>query len=338
MNAISFLLICVAIGDPADTEIAQYAIRDSPKNLLRILRRRLDTHSLQPPSSRSNFGLIDTTDKPDVSLARFLLASSPQNAFARRARWTKSPTMSLNPDSWTLARKKDGSYELDAAEVGFIGKVVYTKIPRSAEAPSLGLGLDEIASDGKAGIVCVSSIAEGGNGAKASEPLMLGDVLVSASEVDRANSKVMLEGLTFDDAVGKISTLNPAKDVFLEVKRLTRIPRATVRVVCPDAEDQVVTLWPGIDLRRALRSKKIKVNDPAAPRFAFGSGDCGGEGTCGTCVVEVVSGMDALSAQSTQEAGMLQGQPNRRLACMSKINLKEDADLTIKVRPYSGSL
>eukprot|EP00427_Karlodinium_veneficum_P050761 CAMPEP_0169366282 /NCGR_PEP_ID=MMETSP1017-20121227/33031_1 /TAXON_ID=342587 /ORGANISM="Karlodinium micrum, Strain CCMP2283" /LENGTH=363 /DNA_ID=CAMNT_0009464203 /DNA_START=48 /DNA_END=1139 /DNA_ORIENTATION=+ len=337
MNVVSLWLVCIAAGDPTPT--GQHSIRYALSHFLRSARHAFDVHSSQVSSGQKNSRQIDTNKKTVKSLARTLLAIAPHNALPKRARRTKRPIASLSPDSWTLGRKIDGSYKLEAAEDGFIGKVVYTQIPRSAEAPSLGLGLEEIASNGKAGMVGISSIVEGGNGAQASEPLLPGDMLSSAREVDSLASEVSLEGLTFDKVVSRLSTLNPEKDVFMEVKRLTRIPRAQVRVVFPEAdekEDQVITLYPGANLRRAMLVNKVKLNDPLARRFdvGYGTGSCDGEGTCATCAVEVRTGMRAFNPPEIQESQILINKPGWRLACKTTVgNLKEDEEVTIKVMP-----
>lgn len=48
----------------------------------------------------------------------------------------------------------------------------------------------------------------------------------------------------------------------------------------------------GANLRTALNSQNIKMYDDRTYRFdsPFQTGNCGGDGTCGTCVVAVLSG------------------------------------------------
>lgn len=48
----------------------------------------------------------------------------------------------------------------------------------------------------------------------------------------------------------------------------------------------------GANLRTALNSQNIKMYDDRTSRFdsPFQTGNCGGDGTCGTCVVAVLSG------------------------------------------------
>ena len=48
--------------------------------------------------------------------------------------------------------------------------------------------------------------------------------------------------------------------------------------------------------------------------------NCRGNGLCGTCVVEVVEGLDQLSPRNRREKLKLSGQPdNRRLSCQCQV-------------------
>ena len=48
--------------------------------------------------------------------------------------------------------------------------------------------------------------------------------------------------------------------------------------------------------------------------------NCRGNGLCGTCVMEVVEGLDHLSAKTRRELVKLNGQPaNRRLSCQCRV-------------------
>lgn len=49
--------------------------------------------------------------------------------------------------------------------------------------------------------------------------------------------------------------------------------------------------------------------------------NCGGYGQCGTCVVEIVEGMDNLSPRTEVETRKLKKKPdNYRLACQALVN------------------
>ena len=137
-----------------------------------------------------------------------LLSGTPHPPLAVRVR----PTMSLDPADWKLLSRRDqvdGALTLAAAEAGTEAQVVTVTIPRSDDAPSLGLLLDEIATSGDAGIVAVEGLVEGGNGEKATAPLLPGDALVAAAEEGKPTTGVSLEGLPFDSVVRSGSPPSP---------------------------------------------------------------------------------------------------------------------------------
>jgi ferredoxin len=58
--------------------------------------------------------------------------------------------------------------------------------------------------------------------------------------------------------------------------------------------------------------------------------NCGGYGQCGTCIVEVVDGMEALSARTAIEERRFKNKPDTyRLACQTVVNGK----VSIKTKP-----
>ncbi|MDX2271332.1 MAG: 2Fe-2S iron-sulfur cluster-binding protein [Cyanobacteriota bacterium] len=58
--------------------------------------------------------------------------------------------------------------------------------------------------------------------------------------------------------------------------------------------------------------------------------NCGGNGQCGTCVVEVVSGSEHLSPRTAAEERHLKKKPaNYRLACQTKVL----GDVSIQTKP-----
>lgn len=250
--------------------------------------------------------------------------------------------MSLDVNDWKLLRSREDASQLTlaAADPGCMAEEVKVTIPRTESAPSLGLVLEEIASTGDAGIVVVEDLVEGGNGAQASSPIQPGDALIAAAEAGRPSSEVNLEGLSYDEAVGRLGELDAAVGVVVTLKRITRMPRATVRISFPETEDrpdETVTLYEGANLRRAMLSQGVVLNDPLARRFdaGIGTGDCGGEGTCCTCVVEVTEGMSTFTDADSQEKQMVQRKfPRWRLACKARVGeLTEDVDIALKVQP-----
>lgn len=58
--------------------------------------------------------------------------------------------------------------------------------------------------------------------------------------------------------------------------------------------------------------------------------NCGGYGQCGTCIVEVVEGMENLSPKTQPEERKLKKKPdNYRLACQTIVN----GSVSIKTKP-----
>merc|ERR1719163_2201671 len=112
--------------------------------------------------------------------------------------------------------------------------------PRSVDSPGIGLGLEEYGSDGTNGLVLVDMIVDGGNAAKASDPFMPGDALISVKDV-KGKVDVNLEGLTYDATVEALGSLDPALgELIFTVRRLLPQPRVSVTLQFPeeDREDE----------------------------------------------------------------------------------------------------
>ena len=242
-------------------------------------------------------------------------------------------------DSWALQRLKEGGVRLEASSNAFTSVDVETRIPRSADAPGIGMALEEFGSDGTHGLVLVDFLVEGGNAADASKPILAGDALITVAPASKAWAK-NLEGLTYDDTIEVLSSIDPAEgELVLTVRRLQKLPTVSVTLSFPDEgrEDENLTLIPGQPLRSTMLAKGIKLNDPLARRFdaGYGTGDCGGEGCCCTCALEVVTGLEVLNEQKSQERQMLRKHPDWRLACRARVSeeLACDAELVLRVSP-----
>jgi ferredoxin len=89
-------------------------------------------------------------------------------------------------------------------------------------------------------------------------------------------------------------------------------------------------------LRRAMLTRGVKLNDPLSRRFdSGGTGNCGGEATCSTCVVSVVEGAQQLfNPQRIQEQQMLVKNPRWRLACKAIVEYGDrEGTMTVRVSP-----
>jgi hypothetical protein len=240
---------------------------------------------------------------------------------------------------WGLQRNRNAdSVELIAKEPGWRLAEVRTLVPRNG--PGLGIALEELGSDGQSGLVIVESVVAGSNAASASNPILPGDAIVA---VGPASESITVEGLTYDQTVAVLGSLDPTRPIELTLRRLERLPRVSVTLQFPQEggrADETLELLPGMPLRRSILSRGIKLNDPLARRFdaGWGTGDCGGEGTCCTCALEVTKGIQALSVQASQERQMLAKHPTWRLACKASIaELKEDCELVLRVAPRQAA-
>jgi len=90
-------------------------------------------------------------------------------------------------------------------------------------------------------------------------------------------------------------------------------------------EDQEIVAADGANLR-----EKALQNDIDIYKFMGKMMNCGGIGQCGTCIVEVVEGMENLSERTEFEQRKLKKKPNSyRLACQTTVN----GAVSVKTKP-----
>ena len=224
--------------------------------------------------------------------------------------------------------------------------------------PNAGLGIEllEIAGgreDGL-GITVVSGLVEGGSADGSG--VQLGDSITKLSvrrkkrvedsdnvltELEELSS-VGTECLGYDATVEAIGSLPPAESddevMVLTVKRLRRKPKVTLKLQYPPSQgepDTTIELFSGELLRRAMLTRGVKLNDALSRRFdSGGTGDCGGEATCTTCVVSVLKGEELLNPIGVQEKQMLIKNPRWRLACKAIVGHgMQEGEMTIRVNP-----
>lgn len=188
----------------------------------------------------------------------------------------------------------------------------------------LGLILAEIAGgreDG-VGITVVEDIVKGGNAENTG--ILPGDSIIALAinKESSGNGEVLntnqeritasTECLGYDATVDVLMSL-PAPTssdeiIELRVKRVRRKPKVNVKLQFPPDEnmpDQTIELFSGENLRRAMLTRGVKLNDALSRRFDSGGvGDCGAEGTCATCVVSITKGSELLSPMKIQGASI----------------------------------
>lgn len=272
------------------------------------------------------------------------------------------PTLEAIAEEWTAVASaatpllEEGIYLQPRNKQENMVDTIKVSFPR---LPNVGLGLEllELAGgreDG-IGITIASGLVAGG--AAESSGILPGDSVIKIElqrqtrQVDEVSNveeteevlSVQTECLGYDKTVEAILSLPPADDLvdetfILTLKRLRRKPKVKVNLQYPPEmgeEDISIELFSGENLRRALLVRGVKLNDKLASRFdSGGTGDCGAEGTCATCAVAVVTGLDLLSPVGTQEGQIFKNRPRWRMACKAVVGhgMKEGV-LTIRVSP-----
>ncbi|AOY81207.1 2Fe-2S iron-sulfur cluster-binding protein [Moorena producens JHB] len=90
-------------------------------------------------------------------------------------------------------------------------------------------------------------------------------------------------------------------------------------------EDQEVIAANGANLREKMLQNRIDLYT-----FRGKLVNCGGYGQCGTCIVEIVAGIENLSPRTEVENRKLKKKPdNYRLACQVLVN----GPVTVKTKP-----
>eukprot|EP00571_Detonula_confervacea_P007941 CAMPEP_0172314544 /NCGR_PEP_ID=MMETSP1058-20130122/22808_1 /TAXON_ID=83371 /ORGANISM="Detonula confervacea, Strain CCMP 353" /LENGTH=329 /DNA_ID=CAMNT_0013028439 /DNA_START=79 /DNA_END=1068 /DNA_ORIENTATION=+ len=216
----------------------------------------------------------------------------------------------------------------------------------------LGLMLTEIAGgreDG-VGITIIEEVLEEGNAATCG--IVPGDSIVALTvsstkedngmDVKELRTDVSTECLGYDSTIDAIVSLPaPASsedEIVLTVKRIRKQPKISVKLQYPpylNEPDVSIELFAGENLRRAMLTRGIKLNDKMAERFdSGGTGDCGSDGTCATCVVGVTKGKELLSPMGKQEEQILSQKPRWRMACKAVVGYgMTEGEMTLQVSP-----
>lgn len=237
---------------------------------------------------------------------------------------------------------EEGIYGYDCKDQQYGLEVIQTSIDLNAGSDGLGLVLDEMASssDGR-GLVLISDVT--GNAAKADPPIQIGDAITGIKAGPKFRERVT--GSNYDvtvDVIGiaKDIALGPDGDgiISLELNRVVKRAKIVVEV---DDGNQVTRIdaLAGENLRRLLMRKGIQLYDKETKRFdmPFASGDCAGEGLCGTCLVAVTEGGELLGDISDVEKMIMKGRPlSWRASCRTVVGANNQAG-TIKLSTHPQS-
>ena len=261
--------------------------------------------------------------------------------------WTAvlQPKSSMHEEGIFLKAKSDKELFVDTLQY---------KVTREG---GLGLVLTELAGgreDG-VGITIIEEIIQGGNAEHSG--IIPGDSIVgltltqnkkasssssSSMNIDEETIRVSTECLAYDPTIEALTSLPPAssteEEIIITVKRIRRQPKVSLKLQYPpelEEPDNNIELFAGENLRRALLTRGIKLNDPLAERFDSGGlGDCGADGTCATCVIGVTKGMELLSPIGQQESQILSKKPKWRMACKTVVGHgMSEGEMTIQVSP-----
>ncbi|CAN0148162.1 unnamed protein product [Pylaiella littoralis] len=203
--------------------------------------------------------------------------------------------------------RADGVVGLESKDTDYGIEIVKVEVRRE---PSLGLQLEEVARGGDGrGLVLVAGVEPGGN-AEASGKIFPGDTLCSAG-VEGDMSRV--EALDWDQTVGALGSYGAARrgrffdtEVVLVMKRLVKREAIKVQFELPGGSREY-DIKAGSNLRGEMMRLDVPVYDPQTLRYdqPYATGNCAGEGTCGTCFVEVQEGAELLTPPDREELMLL---------------------------------
>jgi ferredoxin len=238
----------------------------------------------------------------------------------------------------------EGIFGFESQDNAYALEVIHTSITLDAKTGALGLVLTEMAGnvDGR-GLVLVSDVT--GPAQKAHPAaIQVGDVITGIRTTD-GSVRERTTGLNYDrtvEAIGTVKEAALAKDgeMYLEIDRLVARSPLTVEVVQADGSVLAIDALAGENLRRLLLRKSVKIYNQNTKRFdmPYATGDCAGEGLCGTCLVAVQQGADLLSPKQGVEELITRGRPlSWRASCRTIIGPNnEGGKIRIRVQPQTN--
>jgi ferredoxin len=205
--------------------------------------------------------------------------------------------------------------------------------------PSLGLELTELArGESGQGLVLISSVS--GNAAEASPAVHVGDAITGILSGDGYKERTI--GVDYDFTVDAIAAAKQHATngyITLQINRL--VPKAKITVEVDDGKKiHTLQTLAGENLRTLLLRKQVQLYDPKTKRFdqPFSTGDCAGEGICGTCLVSVERGAELLNEKSDLEKFITKGRPHKwRAACRTIVGAdNREGTIRICTHPQTG--
>lgn len=210
----------------------------------------------------------------------------------------------------------------------------------------IGLLLIEVENNAidRSGLVLIEGITPGSNADNAAG-FMVGDALMSVDTPDGKSYPLL--GLSYDRVIDVLSGLDEFDTIKITVQRMSFRGEVKVEVVGPGGEpvgEYTILSGYGTNLRTVLDAANLKIYDARTSRFdsPYETGNCGGEGTCGTCMVAVLEGQQLTNSRVAVEEGALKQQmcpPNYRWSCRTQVGARPatNGKLKIKLRPQTAA-
>ncbi len=254
---------------------------------------------------------------------------------------------------WRLAVRRVGDREtgrdvnrlaLEPSSPKYVVRTVEVVVTPS---PGLGIELTELAGEGETdsgdersgSLVVVTRVVEGGAVAEQQVDVRVGDTIVGVcGSVDGAVPDEC-EAMDYDGVLSAlVANSSPGQPMVLVLKRMVRRGRALVTAVGEGGDERTFEAYEGENLRMGLIRQGLAPNDMTANRYdnkPRGSGDCGGNGLCCTCVVSVLQGKEHLSSPRPAEKTLLRRVARWRQSCRARVQVADEevAELRIALRP-----
>lgn len=179
----------------------------------------------------------------------------------------------------------------------------------------MGLSLEEVSPTDKRGVY-ILEVKEGN--AKQTNKIFKGQLLIEINGED-------VRYKSFDEVMDTLSTTSgdSVNLVFVDPRSVFKGP-ATVTIKMPSGESRVINTLKGTLLRPLLLESNVDLYAGAAKLT-----NCGGGGSCGTCVVSVVDNDDWEQRPDFEALRLKKYDTTARLSCNTII----EGDATILIAP-----
>ena len=313
--------------------------------------------------SASNFGLTFMLKTIPILSYTKKLSTSLSGPYHSTLCATVSPTDTFTSPStcaqlsieevaaqWKLVQFGRGSKAYYGLEVS--GKEYYSSMKQITMSTNGGLGLELVeaidSGNSRGGLVLIGGIKENSNAYNAGK-FVVGDALYEiSSEINGNEITTSLEACSYERTLDILQNMigdSTSGSIKLTIKRLQRRKEVNTILVDPSGNpicNVTALAGYGTNLRTLLQNFDVALYDERTARFdsPYQTGNCGGEGACGTCLVSILSGQELINEKGRVEEKALIKQavpPNYRWACRLKVAMDpaKGGTLKIKLRPQT---